>query len=293
MRAVRNASFPQRIPELWGGMFRLFHLGVAAGALLLGSCSTPEIIPPEDVNAVIRSTARAQLPPPKWRAFLQNRTIQLVSWEIGGTEQKLAGGGLAAMLSADGYALTAAHVVDHNYFGVPVVSGTGEPLVLSLRDGKQFAGTSRDSVAHSPVGKQRISVLRGRLVHRFPGDLALVKLPLAAREWFEPVAAPPAVNDVLWMAWNPLVHARNPGSAGKVLAVTPARRGWKAEADAQMLLGDSGAAVIDASGRLVGSFTAVRLISGDGKVWGYERSMLEGLPAEQLHRRMAEDRATG
>lgn len=274
-------------------MFRLFHLGAAACALLLGSCSTPEIIPPADVNAVIRSTARARLPAAKWQSFLQDRTIQLVSWEIGGGEQKLAGGGLAALLSSDGYALTAAHVVDHQHFGVPVVAGTGETLVLSLRDGKQFAGTARDSAEHSAVGKQKISLLRGRVVHRFPGDLALVKLPLEATAWFEPVAAPPALNDALCMAWNPLVHARNSGSAGKVLTVTPDGRGWKAESDAQMLQGDSGAAVIDAAGRLAGTFTAVRLVSDDGKAWVYERSLLQGLPAELLQRHMAEDRTTG
>ena len=188
--------------------------------------------------------------------FAQPRTVQLLSnltLDPANRHLDAASTGQATLLTPDGYALTAAHVLQ-----------AGPVSVLRLKSPRpgQLALTSAGPVFLSPGKPERptrlaIADLEAqpiRLVHRFRGtDLALVKLPLPATHTFQLADAPPPAGSTLFSYGSNL---SGNSSAGETLHVSrslsPAASLWHLNTSIPLQKGDSGGPVMDATGTLVG-----------------------------------------
>ncbi|MDA0767065.1 MAG: serine protease [Verrucomicrobia bacterium] len=190
--------------------------------------------------------------------FAQPRTVQLLSnptLDPANRRLDAASTGQATLLTPDGYALTAAHVLQ-----------AGPVSVLRLRSPRpgQLALTSAGPVFFSPGKPERptrlaiadLEALPIRLVHRFRGtDLALVKLPLNTAHTFQLADAPPPPGSTLFSYGSNLSGNSSAGETlhlSRARSLSPAASLWHLDTSIPLQKGDSGGPVMDASGTLVG-----------------------------------------
>jgi S1-C subfamily serine protease len=190
--------------------------------------------------------------------FGQARSVQLFNNLVVDLDQKrldASSTGQATLLTADGYALTAAHVLSDGDVSILKLKSP-RPGKLALTD----AGPVYLSPRH-PDQPQRVSIadlepLPIRLITRFRGsDLALVKLPLASRKHFQLTPKPPAKGAALFSYGSNL---SGNSSAGRVLGVKsskslrPSYTTWQINTSIPLQKGDSGGPVMNSKGHLAG-----------------------------------------
>ena len=228
------------------------------GAVIMSSCQSLHS------NGATREEKSATLAAllPVWKQdelvnqFAQPRTTQIFNnLELDATQRHLGATstGLATILTSDGYALTAAHVLDD-----------GPASILTLRTPRrgQLTLTSAGTVLLSPDHPNRPSRVSTkdlkahpiRLVHRFRGtDLALIKLPLHPGKQFHLANTPPTTGATLFSYGS---NISGNSSAGKTLRVSqprslkPAATIWSLTTSIPLQKGDSGGPVMNPDGSL-------------------------------------------
>lgn len=226
--------------------------------------------------------------------------------EQGEKELKISGAfGMAAFVSADGYALTAEHVVPDDDGHYAVLVANGEPsapvhlhwMTVTLKDGEGTVLSEqrmmqlmayRESL--TAVGVRGFEVVRVRLVKEFPkSDLALIKLPVSVRRWFDVRDEPVEPGEVLFMPGNSATPYAGV-SAGRVVDVDLSRRPVaKVHTSAPLASGDSGGPAIDVDGKLAGIISHVRL----GRLLPWPKmnhSLVRQIDPRELERLIEEDR---
>ncbi len=207
--------------------------------------------------------------------------------------------GQAALISTDGYALTANHVVagDAVAFTVHLKS---DPTGW-MRAGRLIGGTVLLAGAggtERPVAQRDLLVQPVRVVHRFPGvDVALIKTGFQPINTFELADHVPSEGEPVAVAMNPLKGFRNGVATGGVVGRREGREPetWRAYATCVADYGDSGGSVVGADGRLVGVTVGAvyfrrpwRLLNGewfDFRMDGASRAAVEQAIADDRKRR--------
>ncbi len=206
------------------------------------------------------------------------RSVQLFEGKkvaISGNELTVTGKmGMASLLTADGYALTAAHVVSglSRMDTVFRVAGSGRAPVHAqwttranrYKNGKQKSLSesvqlvSYDSSVNF-INSSKVNTAALRVVKVFPNrDLALIKLPVRASQWFTKLDASPPVGTVVFASGNSATPYLGP-SAGEVVALKHANQSVRTiDTSVPLASGDSGGPAFDASGRLLGIISHVR-----------------------------------
>ena len=180
-----------------------------------------------------------------------------------------SGGGMAALISSDGYALTASHVVDGTSSLEALTTDHATQrlhLSASPKEGKQQSrtiGTVR--LVEFPHSKKKIgqsSLKTISIIHRFPGqDLSLIKLPPSQAPYFE-IGETPASGDWLFCSGNGMSGAPSP-SAGPMIRIE--KNGKSILMQAPATFGDSGSPTFNSQGQLVGILS--RTAIGHPQTW--------------------------
>jgi S1-C subfamily serine protease len=184
--------------------------------------------------------------------FTAPRTTQLFAGLtlIPGTNRVTAEStGLAALLTADGYALTATHVLKDRP-GTILRLKSPRPGKLMLTDaGPVFAPSGRpDEVTRVP--NRSLEVVPVRVVHRFPGaDLTLLHLPIRPTATFRLATRPPDRDSTVFGSGSSLSGS---ASAGRILRTSQRSQTWKLTTSIPLQRGDSGGPVMNPAGQLVG-----------------------------------------
>ena len=184
--------------------------------------------------------------------FTAPRTIQLFAGLtlVPGTNRVTAEStGLAALLTTDGYALTATHVLKDRP-GALLKLKSPRPGKLMLTDaGPVFRPSGRpDDVTRVP--NRSLEVVPVRVVHHFPGaDLTLLQVPIRPAATFRLAAGPPAVDHTVFGSGSTLSGS---ASAGSILRTKQRSQTWRLTTSIPLQRGDSGGPVMDPAGRLVG-----------------------------------------
>lgn len=190
--------------------------------------------------------------------FAQPRTAQLFNNLVvdpGNKRLDASSTGQATLLTPDGYALTAAHVIDDGPLSIlklkkprpgKLALTSAGPVLFQLRHPDKPLRVSIADLEPHPV----------RLVRRFRGtDLALVKLPLQPTHTFQLASAPPAKDATLFSYGSNLSGNSSAGktlSISKTRSVSPSATIWRLTTSIPLQKGDSGGPVMDAEGSLVG-----------------------------------------
>ncbi len=196
----------------------------------------------------------------------------------------------AAFVSADGYALTAAHAVEpKSGFTFHRMDGQKEMLRVTHVD--------ESGLHHFQLNGQKETVMKAKLrpvrvVKRFEDtDLALIQTTTPAPAYFELAPSPPQKGERLSYGFNPVIHPELRGLEGVVTKVEQSGSHWLLECKGLAIFGDSGGSVINEKGQLVGNITgaAVSFFS-----WGKSKHVLrieiEGISADTIQKAINEDR---
>ncbi len=237
------------------------------------------------------------------------RSVQLLA----GTKSSVSMG-MAAVVSRDGYALTAGHVAEELPVSVlklkkktPSASvatasaTTTVGQVGELRDDSAYVGILGQpgkSKLNSNQSGQSLVRSPARVVRRFPGlDLALVKLPLATSHWFPLAKEMPKDNQPLYVTRNPVNHGGPTTLEGLAQQPEPVRNSkgsaWWVDSNVPVVPGDSGGAVFDEEGRLVGCVALGniwRIVSADTRSTANRWTSIMGVTGEEIERTIAADR---
>lgn len=266
-----------------------------ASALALAGCQS---LQPEGATRAEKSAALAARLP-EWKAphlvnqFARPRTVQLFNNLVLAPDQRRlesTSTGLATVLTTDGYALTAAHVLDDGPLSVLrlkepraghlTLTGAG-PVFFSARRPDTPVRVRLDALEALPV----------RTVVRFRGsDLALVKLPLAAAHVFDMASGPPPAGTTVFAYGSNL---SGNSSAGQVLEVRSRRplaasfTVWRLTTDVPLRQGDSGGPLMDPDGALVGIVSRGQAGLLEPKI---RRTIALGVSPETLRALIARDR---
>ena len=183
--------------------------------------------------------------------FAAPRTTQLFSGltvDSVGRRVSASSTGLASLLTTDGYALTATHVLNDGPVSILQLESPRSGHLTLTPAGVVFSPRDRpDQAIGVDIGLLKTSPIR--LVHRFPGaDLALIHIPHAPTATFQLTPHPPSTDTTVFSYGSNLSGS---ASAGKVLQVSPGRRTWKLTTSIPLRKGDSGGPVMDPSGRIV------------------------------------------
>lgn len=237
--------------------------------------------------------------------FGRARSVQLLQGSrIQVSDEKLEASGklgMAALITPDGYALTAAHVISGVSPMNAALRSKSEQLgpvhaqwvvISSERDPEQhswvqlFAYSPRFRLIHTGA----VEIASIRVVRVFSGrDLALVKLPLRTTHWFDTFNTAPLPGTILFASGNGATPYRGP-SAGHVLKLRREDEIVKTiTTSVPLASGDSGGPVFDTAGRLVGIVSHVRP-SALFPVPRIDQSSLRTIDAAQLLRIIEEDR---
>ncbi len=287
----------------------LRFLGVAL-ALLCGSCSYSDFISATSAEKGDAYQAHGG----DWKLegtpgyYGRVRSVQVYQGDhvrLSENTLSITGGmGMASVISPDGYALTAAHVIDRKRrLDTILFEDESESpvhvqwatLTFTDRAGR-VKSRSRSLQLVSYGGGQplvigpAVEARQLRVVETFPNrDLALVKLPFEPSRWFE-VAEPPQEGTVLFAAGNSATPYAGP-SAGKVVRVTRKKHSIKTiHTSAPLSSGDSGGPVFDEKGRLVGIVSHIWMSPGV-PLPKLNRSSLRMIDPERLNELIVRDRA--
>lgn len=171
---------------------------------------------------------------------------------------------MAAVISEDGYALTAAHVLDdltpQGTIQTPDATRRHH-LILTRINSEKNSRTKTDVVLSyipfpipRPLGKRDSRLMRisqARVIHRFAGrDLALIKVPASKAPYFK-IGKPGPEGDWVFSSGNGLASAPFP-SSGKIIRVNKKNTRFLIRMPAAF--GDSGGPIFNRKGELVGVF---------------------------------------
>ena len=189
--------------------------------------------------------------------FAQPRTAQIFNNLVVDRANKrldASSTGQATFLTPDGYALTAAHVLDDGPLSIlKLEEARPGKLVLTPAGPVLFRPQHSDRPTRVSIGALESHPVR--LVRRFRGtDLALIKLPVRPTHTFKLAGSPPANGTTLFSYGSNL---SGNSSAGKSLKTQNAplisrSRIWSLTTSIPLQKGDSGGPVMDADGTLVG-----------------------------------------
>lgn len=184
--------------------------------------------------------------------FAAPRTIQLFSdLTLDPTSNRISAKstGLATLLTPDGYALTATHVLDDGTVSILQLRYSRPGKLLLTKAGAIFKPRGDPDQAHR-VANRHLKSGPIRLVHRFPGaDLTLVQLPMETALTFDLAARPPASDTTVFSYGSSLSGS---SSAGEIRRVRQKRETWQLTTSVPLRKGDSGGPLMDPAGRLVG-----------------------------------------
>ena len=245
------------------------------------------------------------------RATLLSRSVQVfpsekVTIKEGKSLKGGADGGLACLVTSDGYALTANHVVDSPPHCV---------LRFSSSDGEKdffhLSRVSERSVANGPPQKIEpyasweiwnsvgfvIPSLKTRVIEKVPvrvvyqwpdSDLALIKIPTKGHAHFTVAKSPPALGEVLFATGNSF-YAAPRTSAGRVLKQSLRVKSSRLMTSVPLAPGDSGGPAVDTDGNLVG--VASRVYPAIGRqLLRFTNSSFFLSESDELQRLIEEDR---
>ncbi len=225
----------------------------ALGALFLAACQsfqTPGATHEEKTAALSAHLVEWE-PEVLVNQFAAPRTAQLFSGlNIDPATKRVSANstGLASLLTADGYALTATHVLGDGPVSILQLESPRAGQLTLTPAGVVFApqGAPEQSIG---VDLRLLKASPVRLVHRFPGaDLALIHLPRTPAATFQLAPRPPAPDTTVFSYGSNLSGS---ASAGKILQATRHGRTWRLTTSIPLRKGDSGGPVMDPSGRLV------------------------------------------
>jgi hypothetical protein len=244
--------------------------------------------------------ARKSAPKPV-QDFGNARSVQLIS----GSKSSVAMG-MAAVVSPDGYALTAGHVVEDLPVSILKPKGLGvesDRGVGELRNAEAYFGTMGSAERLSLLNaryKQGQKLVRtpARVVRRFRDvDLALVKLPVGTTKWFHLSPTMPPPNQQLFITRNPVNHGGPTTLEGKAQfpekLTAKGTSAWWVDSNVPVVPGDSGGAAFDAQGRLVGCVALGniwRIVSNRTRASGDRWTSIMGLDASEIQRTIDLDR---
>jgi hypothetical protein len=222
--------------------------------------------------------------------FGRSRSLQIMELdrlEIEDQTIKSSGGhGMAALVSSDGYALTAEHVIDregslgtlidakekttnssHLLITRRHLSFTTHPADPSTPSETKDFGTYEGFVSYpegQPLSEENLFLVflgfhdvqptkkPARVVKRFKNeDLALIKLPFHNKDFFE-LAPEITTEQPLFMPGNPFSVQSAPAAGNLFKAPDPQKTRQRLRTSIPMAAGDSGGPVLNAQGQLVG-----------------------------------------
>lgn len=181
--------------------------------------------------------------------FANPRTVQVFSGlEVNGRQVSSDATGLASLITRDGYALTASHVLNAGPVSILQLAEPRPGRLTVTRNGVIF------SPAHAPgesmrVPARHLQVLPVRLVKSFPGlDLSLVHLPITSAACFTMSERPPVAGSTAFSYGSSL---SGHSSAGKIQRVRTRSKSWKLTTSVPLQQGDSGGPLMAPEGRLL------------------------------------------
>jgi S1-C subfamily serine protease len=219
--------------------------------LALTSCQSFE--PPGATRAEKTAALSAHLH--EWKRpvlvnqFARPRTVQLFSGlDLSSPRVSSASTGLATLVTRDGYALTASHVLADAPVTILQLKNPESGQLLLTDAGVVFSPRhSPDKSVRIPPGLLQAAPVR--IIRRFPGaDLALIRLPLGERASFRPAQGPPSAGTTVFTYGSPL---SGHSSAGQILRVSRRATTWKLSSSVPLQKGDSGGPLMTPDGTLL------------------------------------------
>jgi S1-C subfamily serine protease len=223
----------------------------ALATLALASCQSFE--PPGATQAEKTAALSAHLH--EWRRpvlvnqFARPRTVQLFSGlDLSSPRVSSASTGLATLVTRDGYALTASHVLADAPVTILQLKNPESGQLLLTDAGVVFSSRrAPDKSVRIPPGLVQAAPVR--IIRRFPGaDLALIRLPLRDRVAFRPAEGPPSTGTIAFTYGSPL---SGHSSAGQILHVSRRPTTWKLSTSVPLQKGDSGGPLMAPDGTLI------------------------------------------
>lgn len=197
--------------------------------------------------------------------YVQQRSIQL--WEpeqspdgriIGFKDLKI---GQAALITQDGYAITAGHVVDQQ--NVFTLHKSSEPFAAIKVSEFQKNGAILWPQAPTQNIETRLVWKPIRVIHRFKKlDLALIHTSVLPEFHFKMAEFKPQKGDQITVTLNPIVHRNDVAINGSVIKsqfFDETSNFWHCMTSAVARFGDSGGAVVNSRGNLVGLITTAKV----------------------------------
>lgn len=227
---------------------------------------------------------------PEQILFLHERSFQLWQPDHPDKGETTTLVSQAAFVSADGYALTAAHAIE------PKPGFTfhrkGEPKEMLRVTHIDESGLHHFKLSGQEETLQRAKLHPVRVVKRFEDtDLALIQTTNPAPAHFELAPSPPQKGERLSYGFNPVIHPRLPGLEGIVTKVKQTGSHWLIDCEGLAIFGDSGGSVINQQGQLVGNITGAGVSFFS---WGKSKRVLrieiEGMSADAIRQAIREDR---
>lgn len=223
-------------------------------------------------------------------AFIHERSCQLWQPENPSEGVTTTLVSQAALVSKDGYALTAAHAVDGK--GAFTAHRVEAPHNLVRVKRLDESGLHHFELNGPEEIVKQAKLEPVRVVKRFDDtDLALIQIAATTSVFFELAAHPPTAGSRIRYAFNPIIHPQLRGLEGTVTKPTHSEDTWRLECQGAAIFGDSGGAAINESGYLVGNITGSRfnLFSNKMKprILGIE---IEGIAALTVKTAIQQDR---
>lgn len=253
----------------------MLRLLLLPAALVLGACSSFYSSSREEKLAAYTTHQAAWTFPSDPKMFGLSRSVQVIQLSKIDRSKghfSYAGGlGMVSLITKDGYAITAAHVIENPPLDAfaTLITPKNVPvptLHVQRQIGDGGRGEDRSSVpksrlvAYTPESAEpltassaKLAIRTLRIVASFPEqDIALVKLPLRTAVCFE-LRRAPLRNDTVLFASGNWATAYSGISAGTVLSVSHAHPPTTIiRSNTPLAKGDSGGPVFDVEGRLVG-----------------------------------------
>lgn len=224
-----------------------------------------------DTRGNLKSVESRTFPAPPGSSitrFIQERSVQI--WVPEQNEQGEISSfenlnvGQAALISSDGYALTAYHVVKED------LAFTLQPNQPTSQTRFKIGGFNEDGIIlWSPDGTTTASypTLRlnpVKLVMAFPDyDLAVIKVKNPSGLHFQFASATPEPGDPIVAGLNPVIHQKDHALVGEILDfqyINPDIPIWQFHSSAAAQFGDSGGPLLNYhSLELIGSITSAHV----------------------------------
>lgn len=240
------------------------RLGLLLCAVAFTGCSSFYSSSPAEKLAAYSEHRDAWNPDAEPKEFGLARSVQIIQGsKVTFSKKRLAyegGLGMASLITRDGYAITAAHVITNPpldaFIALPETTTRPGPTIHVHR----HAGSSNRLVAYSPeldsptaLPVHATTVRTLRIVKSFPErDIALIKLPLHTTVCFKLRRKALSADTVLFASGNWATPYRGT-SAGKITSINRTHpTATIIRTTTPLAKGDSGGPVFDSDGRLVG-----------------------------------------